>query len=130
MVDVIQADRDRRNAIYKELTGFAVIEPVASQNDWMDKYLAAHRIAAEKAATEAEHKEAADIRKMLTHALADERDWTISLLGLLERARGYVNDALEAHEHSDGRALLTEIDEALRPDASYCFTKTRQAAKR
>jgi len=49
MVDVIQADRDRRNAIYKELTGFAVIEPVASQNDWMDKYLAAHRIAAEKA---------------------------------------------------------------------------------
>ncbi|MBP6581572.1 MAG: hypothetical protein KA199_08560 [Sphingorhabdus sp.] len=45
MSDVTQADRDRRNAIYKELTGFAVIEPVASQYDWMDKYLAEHRTA-------------------------------------------------------------------------------------
>ena len=49
MIEVTHADLDCRNAIYKELTGLAVIEPVASQHDWMDKYLAAHRISAEKA---------------------------------------------------------------------------------
>ena len=41
------------------------------------------------------------------------------LLALLERAGTYVTDSLEAHEHSDGRDLLIEIDEALRPDALY-----------
>jgi hypothetical protein len=33
--------------------------------------------------------------------------------GLLREARWYVNDALEAHEHSDGRDLLNRIDAAL-----------------
>lgn len=33
--------------------------------------------------------------------------------GLLREARWYVNDALEAHEHSDGRDLLKRIDAAL-----------------
>ena len=53
--------------------------------------------------------------------------WPEHLLGLLERSREYVSDSLEAHEHSDGRYLLAEIDEALKPDALYCFTKTEQA---
>lgn len=34
---------------------------------------------------------------------------------LLVRAREYVVDALDAHEHSDGRDLLNEIDAALTP---------------
>jgi hypothetical protein len=46
---------------------------------------------------------------------ADERDRTILLSGLLEEARWYVNDSLEAHEHSDGRDLLGRIDTALSP---------------
>ena len=44
---------------------------------------------------------------------ADEVDTAIALRDLLFRARWYVNDALEAHEHSDGRDLLREIDAAL-----------------
>lgn len=45
-VIVTQADIDCRNAIYKELTGFRVPDDVAAQSDWMDKYIAAHRTAA------------------------------------------------------------------------------------
>lgn len=52
--------------------------------------------------------------------------WPEHLLGLLERSREYVSDSLEAHEHSDGRELLVQIDEALLPDAFYCFAKTKQ----
>jgi len=40
-------------------------------------------------------------------------DGIVSLRDLLARSREYVADALEAHEHSDGRALLSEIDAAL-----------------
>lgn len=36
---------------------------------------------------------------------------------LLSRAREYVADALDAHEHSDGRDLINEIDAALTPPA-------------
>lgn len=46
---------------------------------------------------------------------ADDRDRSIALAGLLGQARAFVSDALEAHEHSDGRELLTKIDTALRP---------------
>lgn len=35
------------------------------------------------------------------------------LRGLLVEAREFVTDALEAHEHSDGRDLLNRIDAAL-----------------
>lgn len=48
------------------------------------------------------------------------------LLSLLKRSREYVSDSLEAHEHSDGRELLSAIDESLMPDALYCFAKTEQ----
>jgi hypothetical protein len=48
--------------------------------------------------------------KALTDALADERDRTIAMTRLLVHARTYVADALDAHEHSDGRTLLTDID--------------------
>ena len=46
---ITQSDRDCRNAIYAELNGR--VDPVAAnmQSDWLDKYLAAHRLAAEKA---------------------------------------------------------------------------------
>lgn len=49
----------------------------------------------------------------LIDGLADERDRTILLASLLTRAREYVADALDAHEHTDGRDLLREIDAAL-----------------
>lgn len=37
------------------------------------------------------------------------------LLAIIEAAREYVADSLDAHEHSDGRELLTRIDQALAP---------------
>lgn len=37
----------------------------------------------------------------------------VAVLGLLREARWYVNDSLEAHEHSDGRDLLNRIDARL-----------------
>ena len=40
------------------------------------------------------------------------------LLSIIEGAREYVADSLDAHEHSDGRDLLTRIDAALsKPNA-------------
>lgn len=42
----------------------------------------------------------------------------VAVLGLLREARWYVNDSLEAHEHSDGRDLLNRIDAALAGRAS------------
>ena len=53
--------------------------------------------------------------KNLIAGSADDRDRAILLIGLLERAREYVADDLDAHEHSDGRELLNEIDAALSP---------------
>lgn len=49
---ITQEDIDCRNAIYKELTGAALPDDIAAQPDWMDKYISAHRIAAEKAVTQ------------------------------------------------------------------------------
>ena len=54
--------------------------------------------------------------------------WPRHLFNLIERAREYVQDSLESHEHSDGRDLLNEIDEALTQDAEYCFIKTAQTS--
>lgn len=54
--------------------------------------------------------------RRLADAYADERARTLALTATLREARGYVNDALEAHEHSDGRELLGRID-ALLPQA-------------
>lgn len=48
--------------------------------------------------------------KDLIDGLADERERTIALTTVLREARAYVVDALEAHEHSDGRELLERID--------------------
>lgn len=53
-------------------------------------------------------------------------DWREHLLNLLKRSREYVTDSLEAHEHTDGRELLAEVDEALGRDAEYCYIKTMQ----
>ncbi len=44
---------------------------------------------------------------------AEEADKADALRALLTRAREYLVDALEAYEHSDGRDLLKEIDDAL-----------------
>lgn len=53
----------------------------------------------------------------MTHLAADERDRTILLSKLLEQAREYVSDAMDAHNHDDGRKLLDEIDAALSPQS-------------
>jgi hypothetical protein len=53
-------------------------------------------------------------------ASAEDRDRAIALAGLLGKAREYVTDALEAHEHSDGRSLLVKIDAALAPYEGHC----------
>jgi len=52
-------------------------------------------------------------RLSLSLLAADECARADLMRDLLTRARWFVNDALEAHEHSDGRDLLTEIDAAL-----------------
>lgn len=70
----------------------------------------AEAIAAWNRSARADWKEAA---KALTDALADERDYTLRLRAELTSAREYVVDALDAHEHSDGRELLQRIDAAL-----------------
>lgn len=50
---------------------------------------------------------------------AEEAAKADALRVLLTRAREYVADALDAHEHTDGRDLLKEIDAALAtPDPS------------
>ena len=49
----------------------------------------------------------------MTRLAADAVDENLVLFRLLTDARWYVSDALEAHEHEDGRALLTEIDQVL-----------------
>lgn len=63
------------------------------------------------------------------HRGKPSKEWQLHLVGLLQRSREYVTDALEAHNHSEGRELLAEIDEALMSDALYCFTKTAQQPK-
>ena len=50
----------------------------------------------------------------LQNLAADECARADKMRDLLTRAREYVTDALDAHEHSDGRDLLKEIDAALR----------------
>lgn len=44
---------------------------------------------------------------------AEEAAKADTLRALLTRARWYVDDALDAYEHTDGRDLLREIDAAL-----------------
>lgn len=56
--------------------------------------------------------------KDLIYTLANERDRSIRLRTELITAREYVVDALDAHEHSDGRELLQRIDVALSEPAS------------
>ena len=46
--------------------------------------------------------------------------------GLLTEARAYGADALDAHEHSDGRGLLKRIDAALKPEAVCVVTNCRK----
>ena len=71
------------------------------------------RLQAELAEARKERDGEKDARRSLSMLAADEVDTAIALRDLLFRARWYVNDALEAHEHSDGRDLLREIDAAL-----------------
>lgn len=49
----------------------------------------------------------------LQRLAADECARADQMRALLIRARWYVGDALDAHEHTDGRDLLKEIDAAL-----------------
>lgn len=51
----------------------------------------------------------------LSNLAADECARADMMRDLLNRAREYVAGSLDAHEHSDGRDLLNEIDFALKP---------------
>ena len=45
--------------------------------------------------------------------ITDYETWANQIASLLLSAREYVADSLGAHDHSDGRTLLREIDAAL-----------------
>jgi hypothetical protein len=71
---------------------------------------AANAIVGQEALLKAENAARLDLQNLA----ADECARADTMRGLLTRARWYVTDALDAHEHSDGRDLLKEIDAALR----------------
>lgn len=71
---------------------------------------AANAIVGQEALLKAENA----ARRDLQNLAADECARADKMRDLLTRAREYVTDALDAHEHSDGRDLLKEIDAALR----------------
>ena len=77
---------------------------------------AANAIVGQEALLKAENA----ARRDLQNLAADECARADKMRDLLTRAREYVTDALDAHEHSDGRDLLKEIDAALR------FTETQE----
>ena len=72
---------------------------------------AANAIVGQEALLKAENAARLDLQRLA----ADECARADKMRDLLTRARWYVTDALEAHEHSDGRDLLREIDAVL-PD--------------
>ena len=71
---------------------------------------AANAIVGQEALLKAENAARLDLQRLA----ADECARADKMRDLLTRAREYVTDALDAHEHSDGRDLLKEIDAALR----------------
>lgn len=71
---------------------------------------AANAIVGQEALLKAENAARLDLQRLA----ADECARADTMRDLLTRAREYVTDALDAHEHSDGRDLLKEIDAALR----------------
>ena len=71
---------------------------------------AASAIVGQEALLKAENAARLDLQRLA----ADECARADTMRDLLTRAREYVTDALDAHEHSDGRDLLKEIDAALR----------------
>ena len=71
---------------------------------------AANAIVGQEALLKAENAARLDLQNLA----ADECARADKMRDLLTRAREYVTDALDAHEHSDGRDLLKEIDAALR----------------
>ena len=77
---------------------------------------AANAIVGQEALLKAENAARRDLQSLA----ADECARADKMRDLLTRAREYVTDALDAHEHSDGRDLLKEIDAALR------FTETQE----
>lgn len=87
------------------------IEAIDKITHWLDLGHDEREIVAEVVAALLQSERAG--RDELARFAADERDHTILLTGLLTDAREYVNDALEAMEHSDGRDLLNRIDGAL-----------------
>ena len=72
---------------------------------------AANAIVGQEALLKAENAARLDLQRLA----ADECARADKMRDLLTRARWYVADALEAHEHTDGRDLLREIDAVL-PD--------------
>ncbi len=70
---------------------------------------AANAIVGQEALLKAENAARLDLQRLA----ADECARADKMRDLLTRARWYVADALEAHEHTDGRDLLREIDAVL-----------------
>lgn len=73
---------------------------------------AANVIVGQEALLKAENAARIDLQRLA----ADECARADQMRALLIRARWYVGDALDAHEHTDGRDLLKEIDAALQTE--------------
>ena len=99
----------------------ALAERIIAARDDMKRHFASHyvlsvmadaanAIVGQEALLKAENAARLDLQNLA----ADECARADKMRDLLTRAREYVTDALDAHEHSDGRDLLKEIDAALR----------------
>lgn len=100
LVERIIAARDTLKARKHDFYSQEVLDVMAD---------AANAIVGQEALLKAESAARLDLSRLA----ADECARSDTMRALLVRAREYVNDALEGHEHSDGRDLLKEIDAAL-----------------
>ena len=100
LVERIIAARDMLKARSHDFYSREVLDAMAD---------AANAILGQEALLKAESAARLDLSLLA----AEESAKADLMRGLLTRAREYVTDALDAHEHTDGRDLLKEIDAAL-----------------
>lgn len=105
LVERIIAARDMLKARSHDFYSREVLDAMAD---------AANAILGQEALLKAESAARLDLSLLA----AEEAAKADLMRGLLTRAREYVTDALDAHEHTDGRDLLKEIDAALRQRGS------------
>ena len=107
----------------------ALAERIIAARDDMKRHFASHyvlsvmadaanAIVGQEALLKAENAARLDLQNLA----ADECARADKMRDLLTRAREYVTDALDAHEHSDGRDLLKEIDAALEAAAPHMLS--------